>query len=324
MNGKAVQQESCSTEEQFFLKNFIVNYALYFALAGMIIFLTLATNKFFTLSNIVNVLRQISVQAIIAIGMTMAIIMAQMDLSVGAVVAFASVCVALLLNAGVALPLAILLTLLFSAVWGLISGFVVAYFKLHAFLVTLAMMTLVRGVTYTMTGGYPVGGLPKSFFPLGAGYSLGIPYPVIYMIILYLIGFVVLKKTPFGRSIYSIGGNEDAARLSGIRIFIVKVSVFVTTAVLSAVAGIILSSRLMAGSPEIGQGWELDIIAAVVIGGTSISGGVGKLTGTMVGMLFVGILTNGMILLGVTPYMQQVVRGLVILFAVILNSMQEN
>lgn len=307
---------------QFSLNKFLLQYALYVALAGMIIFLSIATPKFFTSSNIVNVLRQISIQAIIAIGMTMAIILGQMDLSVGAIVAFASVLNALLLKAGISLPLAITLTIVFSSLWGMLSGVIIAYFRLHAFLVTLAMLTLVRGITYTMTGGYPIGALPKSFFPIGAGHLAGIPYPVIYMIILYVLGYVLLNHTPFGRSVYSIGGNEDAARLSGIRIFSVKVLVFVATAALSAVGGIILSSRLMAGSPEIGVGWELDIIAAVVIGGTSISGGEGRLTGTLIGMLFVGTLTNGMILLGVTPYMQQVVRGLVILLAVILNSLQ--
>ncbi len=309
-------------KKQFSVKLFLIEYALYVALVAMIIFLSIATPKFFTSSNIVNVLRQISIQAIIAIGMTMAIILAQMDLSVGAIVAFASVLNAILLKSGISVPTSILLTLVISALWGLLSGVIIAYFKLHAFLVTLAMLTLVRGITYTMTGGYPVGGLPKSFFPIGAGHFLGIPYPVIYMIVLYVLGYILLKHTPFGRSVYAIGGNEDAARLSGIRIFLIKVLVFVSTAVLSAIGGIILSSRLMAGSPEVGQGWELDIIAAVVIGGTSISGGEGKLTGTLVGMLFVGILTNGMILLGVTPYMQQVVRGLVILLAVILNSLQ--
>ena len=317
------QKISQKTGRGIFTVSFFIKYALYFVLLLMVIFLSIASDTFLKPSNIINVLRQISIQAIIAVGMTMVIVLGQIDLSVGAIVAFASVMNALLIKAGVPVILAILLTLVISSLWGLISGAVTAKFNLHAFLVTLAMLTLIRGITYTMTGGYPIGGLPKSFYAFGAGRLGFLPYPVIYMVIIYAIGIFVLRLTPFGRSIYSVGGNAEAARLSGINIFRTKVAVFVISAFLSAVGGIILSSRLMAGSPEVGNGWELDIIAAVIIGGTNMFGGEGKLTGTLVGMLFVGILTNGMILLDVTPYMQQVVRGAVILGAVVLNSLQE-
>ena len=194
---------------------------------------------------------------------------------------------------------------------------------MHAFLVTMATMTLIRGVTYTLTGGYPVGGLPQGFFVYGAGQVGFVPLPVIYMFVILAVGAFVLSSTPFGRSIYAIGGNEDAARLSGINVMRVKIGVFIVSAFVSAISGLILSSRLMAGSPEIGIGWELDVIAAVIIGGTNIFGGEGNLAGTFLGVLFIGVLTNGMILLDVTPYMQLVVRGLVILSAVILNSLQE-
>ena len=167
-----------------------------------------------------------------------------------------------------------------------------------------------------MTGGYPVGGLPKDFFVFGDGQIGFVPLPVVYMLVIFAVGAFVLSSTPFGRSIYAIGGNEDAARLSGISVMRVKIGVFIVCAFVSAISGLVLSSRLMAGSPEIGVGWELDVIAAVVIGGTNIFGGEGKLGGTLLGVLFIGVLTNGMILLDVTPYMQLVVRGLVILESV--------
>ena len=291
--------------------------------AILIIYLSFATPKFLTTSNVINVLRQISYQGIIAVGMTMILIMGQIDLSVGSIVAFAAVVNALLLKSGVAIPASLLCTLVISSVWGLLNGYVMARFRLHAFLVTLATMTLIRGVTYTLTGGYPVGGLPHGFFVYGAGQIGIVPLPVLYMFVIFAAGSFVLSSTTFGRSIYAIGGNEDAARLSGINVMRVKVGVFVVCAFVSAIAGLVLSSRLMAGSPEIGIGWELDVIAAVIIGGTNIFGGEGKLSGTFLGVLFIGVLTNGMILLDVTPYMQLVVRGLVILSAVILNSLQE-
>lgn len=316
-------QDSSKTGTFKLTPAFFIKYALYFALLIMILFLSVSTDTFLTSSNIINVLRQISIQAIMAVGMTMVIILGQIDLSVGAIVAFASVVNALFIKAGFPVLVAILMTLFISSLWGLINGAITAKFNLHAFLVTLAMLTLIRGITYTLTGGYPIGGLPNSFYAFGAGYLWKIPYPVLYMVIIYLIGMFILRNTPFGRSIYSVGGNTEAARLSGIHIFRTKVIVFIVSAFLAGLGGIILSSRLRAGSPEVGMGWELDIVAAVIIGGTNLFGGEGKLTGTLIGMLFIGILTNGMILLDVTPYMQQVARGLVILAAVILNSLQE-
>jgi len=297
------------------------SFAIVFVL--LVVYLSLATPKFLTVSNIVNVFRQVSNQGIIAVGMTMILIMGQIDLSVGALVAFAAVLNAIFLKWGLSIPLSILATLGVTCLWGVLNGYVTARFRLHAFLVTMATMTLIRGVTYTLTGGYPVGGLPQDFFIYGSGQLGFIPYPVLYMIAIFLIGAFVMSSTTFGRSIYALGGNEDAARLSGINVERVKIGVFVVSAVVSGISGLVLSSRLMAGSPEIGIGWELDIVAAVIIGGTNIVGGEGKLSGTLLGVLFIGVLSNGMILLDITPYMQQVVRGLVILGAVILNSLQE-
>ncbi len=307
-------------------KRFLLHYAIYLAVVLEVIILTVWTDKFLTSSNIVNVLRQISIQGVIAVGMTMVILVGQIDLSVGAVVAFAGVMNALLLKQGWDIPVAILITVVVSSLWGLVNGYVTAAFKVHSFLVTLATQQFIRGVTYTMVEGRPVGGLPKPFYPLGAGnVNLGfinLPYPVIYMLVFFAIGIYFLQYTPVGREIYAVGGNEEASRLSGINVKWIKILTFVVASLLSAVGGIVLSSRLMAGSPEVGVSWELDVVAAVIIGGTSFSGGEGKLSGTLIGMLFIGILTNGMVLLGVTPYMQQMVRGLVILVAVIVNSLK--
>ncbi len=306
-------------------KRFILHYAIYIATILEIVALTLLTDKFLTPGNVSNVLRQISLQGIIAVGMTMVILVGQIDLSVGAVVAFAAVVNALLLKQGWNIPLALVVTILVSSLWGLFNGYVTATFRVHSFLVTLATQTFIRGVTFTFVEGRPIGGLPKPFFELGAGMielpGMNLPYPVVYMAFFFVIGIYFLQYMPVGREIYSVGGNEEASRLSGINVKRIKILTFVIASLMSAISGIVLSSRLMAGSAEVGIGWELDIVAAVIIGGTSFSGGEGKLGGTLVGMLFIGILTNGMVLLGVTPYMQMMVRGLVILIAVIVNSL---
>ena len=321
--GVATADGAGGSANQIRVKEFLLKYSFAIVFVLLVVYLSFATSKFLTVSNIVNVFRQVSNQGIIAVGMTMILIMGQIDLSVGALVAFAAVLNAIFLKWGLSIPMSILATLGVTCLWGVLNGYVTARFRLHAFLVTMATMTLIRGVTYTLTGGYPVGGLPQDFFIYGSGQLGFIPYPVLYMIAIFMLGAFVMSSTTFGRSIYALGGNEDAARLSGINVERVKIGVFVVSAAVSGISGLVLSSRLMAGSPEIGIGWELDIVAAVIIGGTNIVGGEGKLSGTLLGVLFIGVLSNGMILLDITPYMQQVVRGLVILGAVILNSLQE-
>lgn len=310
--------------KKFNYRELAIKYAMYFALLVMIITLSISTDRFLTSANLISILRQISIQSIVAIGMTLIIIQGQIDLSVGSIVAFASIINAMLLKNGVPIIFAILLTILVSSIWGIISGIVTARYKVHSFLVTLAMMTAIRGLAYTISGGYPIGGLPDSFLAIGAGYLGPIPYPVIYMIIFYIVFIFILNSTPFGRAIYAVGGNAESARLSGINIDKVKVMVFTISAALSAVGGIILSSRLMSGAPDTGTGWEMDCITAAIIGGTNMFGGEGKLQGTLIGMLFVGVLANGMVLLGINPYMQQVIKGIVILTAVIMNSFQRD
>ncbi|MCZ2722962.1 ribose ABC transporter permease [Marinomonas sp. 15G1-11] len=302
---------------------FLADNILMMIMVVLVVILTIMSDKFLTVPNILNVLRQVSFHGMIAVGMTMIIVLAQIDLSIGSIVAFGAVVNALLMKMGIPIFPSVIIAVFLSGLWGTLNGWVTAFFNLHAFLVTLATMTLIRGITYTMTGGFTVSGMPQAFKVIGSGSLFGIPLPILYMLVIFAIGILVMHRTAFGRAIYAIGGNAEAARLSGINVERVKVITFSIIAALSGFAGIVVSSRLMAGSPELGLGWELDVIAAVIIGGTSMFGGQGRLTRTFLGVIFVGVLSNGMVLLDVSPYMQQVVKGLVILLAVILNSIKK-
>ncbi len=305
------------------IKQFCMKYVMYFALVLMCIILTIASDNFLTASNMTTILKQMSIQSIVAIGMTMIIISGNIDLSVGSVVAFCSVCGALLMTNGVPMILAMIIMVVIGGLFGLVSGGVTAKLKLHSFLVTLALMEAVRGMAQSLTGGYPKAGLPDSFGLIASGSILGIPYLVIIMVIFYLIFGYIMKNTEFGRSIYAIGSNAESARLSGINVERVKTMVFVISSALCGVAAILLTSKVRSGDPTCAVGWEMDAIAGAIIGGTNMSGGEGKLGGTIIGLLFVGILGNGMVLLGVSAYMQSVIEGLVIFLAVIINSIQK-
>lgn len=304
-------------------KEFIVRYIMYLVLVLMCLILAVASDKFLTMNNLLTIVKQISIQSIVAIGMTMIIITGNIDLSVGSIVAFSSVSAAMMMTSGVPVVIACILTLIISGILGLISGGVTAKLKLHSFLVTLALMQAFRGLAQTMTGGYPVAGFDTSFGKLASASIGPVPLLVVYMIVFYAIFIYVLKYTAFGRSIYAIGGNQESARLSGINVERVKTIVFVISSMLCGVAGLLLTAKVRSGDPTCANGWEMDTIAGAIIGGTNMMGGEGKLGGTIIGLLFVGILSNGMILLGVNAYMQSVIKGLVIFLAVILNSIQK-
>lgn len=309
--------------KNFNVKNFMMKYIMYFVLVVMCIVLSIASTKFLTTANLMSIVKQISIQSIVAIGMTMIIITGNIDLSVGSIVAFASVCTAMMLRAGFPTIIAIILSILIAGVLGFISGGVTAKLKLHSFLVTLALMQAFRGLAQTITGGYPVAGLPESFGKIASGSIGPVPYLVIYMVVLYVLFIYIMKYTAFGRSIYAIGGNQESARLSGINVEKVKTLVFVISAMLCGAAGVLLTSKVRTGDPSCATGWEMDTIAGAIIGGTNMMGGEGKLGGTIIGLLFVGILGNGMVLLGVNAYMQSVIKGMVIFGAVIINSIQK-
>ncbi|QHE53914.1 ribose ABC transporter permease [Pontibacillus sp. HMF3514] len=287
----------------------------------IMIILGFLSDNFFTLDNILNLLRQISINALIAFGMTFVILTGGIDLSVGSILAFGSAITAGMLASGMDPLLAVLLGLLAGAVMGAFNGFVITKGKVAPFIATLATMTIFRGATLVYTDGRPITGLSDSFVfeMIGKGYVFGVPFPAILMIIVFFILFFILRKTVFGRQVYSVGGNEEASILSGIKADRVKIWVYSLTGMLSVLAGIILTSRLNSAQPTAGTMYELDAIAAVVLGGTSLAGGRGRIVGTLIGALIIGVLDNGLNLLNVSSFYQQIVKGGVILLAVLLD-----
>ena len=290
----------------------------------MCIAMTFISSHFLTLSNLTNVARQISINAIIAAGMTMVILTGGIDLSVGSIVCISGTLTAGAMIYGIPVILSIGIGMFVGMVAGIINGMFISYAKMPAFIVTLAMMEIPRGAALLYTGGYPLGGLPKEFTIIGRGAVLGIQTPILIMIIVYIITYIILNHLPIGRYIYSIGGNEEATRLSGIRVKRYKLFVYVFSGITSAISGIVLSSRLMSGQPNSGSGFELDAIAAVILGGTSIAGGKGHIWGTLIGAMILGVLNNGLNLLGVSPYAQKVLKGVIILLAVYISAYRQN
>ncbi|APT51148.1 ribose ABC transporter permease [Bacillus safensis] len=271
--------------------------------------------------NILNLLRQISINALIAFGMTFVILTGGIDLSVGAILALSSALTAGFIVSGMDPILAIIVGCIIGAVLGMINGLLITKGKMAPFIATLATMTIFRGLTLVYTDGNPITGLGSNYaFQLfGRGYFLGIPVPAITMLLTFIVLWVLLHKTPFGRRTYAIGGNEKAALISGIKVQRVKIMIYSLAGFMSALAGAILTSRLNSAQPTAGTSYELDAIAAVVLGGTSLSGGRGRIVGTLIGVLIIGVLNNGMNLLGVSSFYQSVVKGIVILIAVLLD-----
>mgnify|MGYP003574898041 FL=1 len=304
------------------------------ALFLLCLFISLLSDKFMTSANLWNVLRQISVNVCISVGMTLVVLMAGIDLSVGSVLGFtAAVCAGLLKNGlafesmdlfvGFTVLGAILVSVLIGLVLGLFNGWVITKFSIPPFVATLAMLTIARGLTMLYTAGIPISNLGTEFEFIGSGWILGIPVPVWISIFMVLIVVFLTKKTTFGRCIYAIGGNEKAAFLSGININKIKLAVYGIAGMMAAVGGVLVTSRLNSAQPNAGTSYELDSIAAVVIGGTSLSGGIGTVAGTVIGAVIIGVLNNGLVLLDVSPFWQQVVKGFVILLAVIIDKMNQ-
>ncbi|MED3761404.1 ribose ABC transporter permease [Peribacillus frigoritolerans] len=291
------------------------------ALVLLFIVITVLNPSFMEPNNILNLLRQTSINALIAFGMTFIILTGGIDLSAGSILALSSALMAGMMVSGLDPILAILVGILLGAIMGVINGILVSKGKMAPFIVTLATMTIFRGLTLVYTDGKPITGIGDSvmFQMLGRGYFLGVPVPAVVMIIAFMILWFLLHKTSFGRKTYAIGGNERASRISGIKVDRVKVAIYGLAGTMAAIAGAILTSRLNSAQPTAGQSYEMDAIAAVVLGGTSLSGGKGRLFGTLVGVLIIGTLNNGMNLLGVSSFYQQVVKGAVILIAVLLD-----
>ena len=298
------------------------NVGILSVLVLLCVIVSIATSKFLKPNNLISVLRQISINAYIALGMTLIIILGHIDLSVGAIVAMSgTLTVGFIVTQGLPIPVAILLGILLGMVAGLISGMIVTYFRVPAFIITMAMMNVCSGVAYVYSGGQATRINNDFFSAIGTGYLFNtIPLPVVYMIILIIVISFLLGKTKFGTYIYAIGGNREAARLSGVPIKKVEIAVFTISGVLSAFAGLVLCSRMYSGQPSVGSGYELDAIAACVLGGTSMSGGKGRISGTIFGAMVIGIISNGLNLIGVSSYWQLIVKGLIIACAVLLDS----
>ncbi len=295
-------------------------------LAGFLLLctaLTFLSPAFLTVENLMNVLRQVSTNANLAFGMTLVIIIGGIDLSVGSILAFSGTLAAGLITlSGLPVPLSIGIGLLAGTLIGFLNGLVVTRTGIAPFIVTLATMQIARGLAYVYTDGLPVRTLVDDFNFVGNGYLGPIPLPVIYSTIMFIILCFLLYRTKFGRYVYALGGNRQASIFSGININRVQLGVYSIIGFLSALSGIVLCARMYSGQPTAGNGFELDAIAAVVLGGTSFSGGIGTLGGTLIGVFVIGVLNNGLNLLNISSFWQLVVKGLVILLAVYLDVMK--
>ena len=296
------------------------NLGILIALVALCVILGIypGTSQYFlTVKNLFNVLRQISTNLLLACGMTMVIILGGIDLSVGSIIALSGVLAAGCVSRyGFPIGAALLAGVLIGVLFGLFNGFVIAKTTIPPFIVTLATMNIARGLAGVYTGGSPVRVVSKEWQFVGAGYIGGIPVPVIIMFVVYVISLLILNRTKFGRHVYAVGGNVTAAEFSGIKVTRVKFIVYLYTGIMAGIAGIILASRMYSGQPTAGEGAEMDAIAAVVVGGTSMAGGSGKLGGTLIGALIIGVLNNGLNLMNVNSFWQTVVKGIVILLAV--------
>ncbi|UXU55169.1 ribose ABC transporter permease [Staphylococcus agnetis] len=287
----------------------------------LIIMISVLNPAFLDLSNLLNLLRQISINGLIALGMTFVILTGGIDLSVGSILALSSACIALMITSGVDPIIAIILGVLIGFILGVVNGLFVTKGNMAPFIATLATMTIFRGLTLVVTDGNPITNLGDNYlFQLfGKGYFFGVPVPAVTMTIVFIVLFILLHKTTFGRHTYAIGGNEIASKISGIKVNRVKILIYGISGLMSALAGAILTSRLNSAQPTAGTAYELDAIAAVVLGGTSLTGGKGRIVGTLIGVLIIGVLNNGLNLLGVSSFYQQVVKGVVILIAVLID-----
>lgn len=298
----------------------LATYGIVIVLIALsVVFAVMTSGQFFSLENIFNILKQVAVVGIMSVGMTMVLLTAGIDLSIGSIAGVGCVLAASLLLKGMNVWLVILIVLAISTLIGLVNGFFINELLIPPLIVTLATMTSIRGVAYLITGGMPIFGFKSDILVLGQGYVGFIPVPVIVMAFIFVIGIVFVQNTRYGRYIYGVGGNEEATRLSGISVKKIKYIVYSISGLLAGLAGMVMLARINSGTPKMGQGYEMDVITAVVLGGVSISGGEGKLGFVIVGVLIMGVLTNGLILLNVQEYVQWVIKGMALIAAVGLD-----
>lgn len=299
-------------------------------LIGLIIFsviISILSPRFLTTANLVNVFRQTSINAIIAAGMTFVILTSGIDLSVGSILGFSGAIAAKMLSSGMNIGLALLVAIVIGALAGMLNGIIITKGKVQPFIGTLAIMILLRGITMVFTDGRPIpvpsANVSPIFRWIGTGSIGPIPVPVIIMFLVFGICYYILNHTKFGRHLYAVGGNEEASLLSGVNTAKIKILAYTTSGILAAIAGIIVTSRLSSAQPTSGEGYELDAIAAVVLGGTSLVGGQGTIIGTIIGALIIGILNNALNLMDVQSYYQMIAKAIVILIAVLLDKKEK-
>ena len=320
MNFKKFTSPTHLIENSPGIAKYFKKYGIFIALLFICIILTIATPNFLTLQNMVMVLRQTSINGILAIGVTFVIISGGIDLSLGSVVALTGVAAASFAHPGThGLIVPLLVGILIGLGIGVINGLIITKGKVAAFIVTLGMMTIARGLALVVSDGRPVSNLSDSFNFIGGGAFLNIPIPILLFGAVIVLSSIILNYTKTGRYIYAVGGNENAAKASGINVHSIKMFTYIMCSGLAGLAGIVLASRITTGQPNAGVAYELDAIAAVVIGGTSLSGGSGKIIGTVVGALIIGVINNGLDLLNITSYSQQIIKGLIIIGAVLLD-----
>lgn len=303
------------------IAGFLSDYGIIVAFIVLCVILSVVSPYFLGVNNLLNVLRQVSINGVLAIGMTFVILTRGIDLSVGSMMAFAAMVAASFAVVDSSMPLIVPLTLGLAAglALGCVNGVMVARFAIPPFVMTLGMLSMARGLTYIYSDGMPISSLSPSFLWLGQGMVAGIPVPVILFAAVFILAWFTLRYTTFGRYVYAVGGNPTAARLSGIKVSRITFSVYAISGILCGLAGLMIAARTSAALPQAGVAYELDAIAAVVIGGTSLAGGKGRIVGTLFGVLIIGVINNGLDLLGVSSFYQQLVKGAIIVVAVMLD-----
>lgn len=307
-----------------FLAWFKQNIGILIGLAALMAIVSLFSESFFTASNMWNILRQISTNALLAFGMTFVILIGGIDLSVGPLLAFSGVFAAYVMgNLGWPIWAAIAGSIILCSMVGMLNGVIVTKTGIAPFVVTLSVQQIFRGFAMLLANGAPIRIRDQGFINIGTTYIGPVAFPVIYMIIIMVLCYVVLNKTQFGRHIYALGGNKTAARFAGIRTQRIEVMVYALSGFLAGIAGIVLAARMTAGVPATGDGYECDAIAAVVLGGASFTGGIGTIGGTLIGAIIIGVLNNGLNMLNVASFWQYVAKGVVILLAVMVDVLRK-
>lgn len=303
--------------------DFIKKYGIYLVLVLLLIFFSLMTEAFLTTNNLLNMLRQVSMMGIVAVGVTFVMIAGGIDLSVGSQMSLVSILTAWLMVKGHVNPvLAVIIGIAAATLVGLLNGYLSIMLRIHPLMITLATMTIVAGISKMISGGMAIFGFDKSFAVIGQGYVGIIPIPVIILVIVAIIASFILNKTYFGRYVYAVGGNEEAARLSGINTRKMRLILFSVCGFFTGIAGIVLLSRTNSGQPNAGMGFEFDVLTAAILGGISIMGGQGRISGVLTGVLIIGTLSNGLVLMNVGDYYQSIIKGIVLIGAIGLDGLQ--